>query len=96
MGHFSDNSSHFASGDFALPATPLASSVPHRLASKSLSKGATSPGDGRVRGEIPTVYVVDDDPDVRESLSLMIHDMGLNVEAFPSAEAFLDGYLQRV
>ncbi len=42
--------------------------------------------------ENPTVYVVDDDPEVRESLSLMIQSMGLNVEAYPSAEAFLDGY----
>jgi FixJ family two-component response regulator len=40
----------------------------------------------------PTVYVVDDDPDVRESLTLMIRNMGLNVETYASAEAFLDGY----
>ena len=42
--------------------------------------------------ENPTVYVVDDDPELRESLTLMIQSMGLNVEAYPSAEAFLDGY----
>jgi two-component system, LuxR family, response regulator FixJ len=40
----------------------------------------------------PTVYVVDDDPELRESLTLMIQSMGLDVEAYPSAEAFLDGY----
>jgi two-component system CheB/CheR fusion protein len=40
----------------------------------------------------PTVYVVEDDPDVRESLTLMIRSMGLNAEAYPSAETFLDGY----
>jgi two-component system, LuxR family, response regulator FixJ len=42
--------------------------------------------------ENPTVYIVDDDPELRESLTLMIGSMGLNVESFPSAEAFLDGY----
>jgi two-component system, LuxR family, response regulator FixJ len=39
-----------------------------------------------------TVYVVDDDPELRESLTLMIDSMGLNAETYPSAEAFLDGY----
>ena len=42
--------------------------------------------------ENATVFVVDDDPQVRESLSLMVHSMGLEVETYPSAEAFLDGY----
>jgi two-component system response regulator FixJ len=42
--------------------------------------------------ENSTVYVVDDDPELRESLTLMIRGMGLNVEAYASAEAFLDGY----
>ena len=40
----------------------------------------------------PTVYVVDDDPELRESLAMMIGSMGLNVESYSSAEAFLDGY----
>ncbi|MCE5303229.1 MAG: response regulator [Planctomycetaceae bacterium] len=39
----------------------------------------------------PTVFVVDDDPQVCESLTLMIRSMGFNVETYPSAEAFLDG-----
>lgn len=38
----------------------------------------------------PTVYVVDDDPAVRDALSLLIEQDGLQVSAFPSAEAFLD------
>ena len=42
--------------------------------------------------ENPTVYIVDDDPDFRESMSLMVRSMGLNAAAYPSAEAFLDGY----
>ena len=40
-----------------------------------------------------TVFVVDDDPDVRKSLHwLVTTTMGLHVEAFDSAEAFLAGY----
>ena len=55
-------------------------------------------GSGALFGDIshsdhnPTVYVVDDDPELRESLTLMISSMGLNVESYPSAEAFLDSY----
>jgi two-component system, LuxR family, response regulator FixJ len=41
--------------------------------------------------ENPTVYIVDGDPDFRESMSLMVRGMGLNAVAYPSAEAFLDG-----
>lgn len=40
----------------------------------------------------PIVYVVDDDQELRESLTLMVSNMGLTVEAYPSAEAFLDAY----
>ncbi len=39
-----------------------------------------------------TVYVVEDDAEVRESLTLVIRGMGLDVDAYASAEAFLDGY----
>jgi two-component system, LuxR family, response regulator FixJ len=42
--------------------------------------------------ENPTVFVVDDDPQVCQSLSLMIRSAGMNVETYPSAEAFLDSY----
>jgi len=41
---------------------------------------------------IPTVYIVDDDPQVCESLGLMVRGMGMNVETYQSAEAFLDGF----
>jgi FixJ family two-component response regulator len=43
-------------------------------------------------GAIPIVYIVDDDPQVCESLSLMIRSAGLNVETHLSAEKFLDGF----
>ena len=38
----------------------------------------------------PTVHIVDDDPRVCESLSLMARNAGFNVETYLSAEAFLD------
>jgi two-component system, LuxR family, response regulator FixJ len=40
----------------------------------------------------PTVYIVDDDPKVCESLSLMVRSLGFDVETYLSAEAFLDSY----
>ena len=40
----------------------------------------------------PTVYIVDDDQEVRESLNLLIRSIGLNVESYASAEEFLDRY----
>lgn len=39
----------------------------------------------------PTVYVVDDDPQVCESLSLMLRSVGFEPRVYQSAEAFLDG-----
>ncbi|WP_068112661.1 response regulator transcription factor [Tropicimonas marinistellae] len=38
------------------------------------------------------VYVVDDDQDIRTSLSRALRKRGFEVEAFDSAEAFLDAY----
>ena len=40
----------------------------------------------------PTVIIVDDDPKVCESLSLMVRGLGFDVETYLSAEAFLDSY----
>jgi two-component system response regulator FixJ len=37
----------------------------------------------------PRVYVIDDDADMRRSLRWLIESIGLPVETFPSAEAFL-------
>ena len=39
----------------------------------------------------PTVFIVDDDPQVCESLSLVVNGMGFEARAYASAEAFLDG-----
>jgi FixJ family two-component response regulator len=38
----------------------------------------------------PVVYVVDDDESVRRSLSRLIRSVGLETQAFPSAESFLE------
>lgn len=40
----------------------------------------------------PTVFIVDDDHAVRESLDLLIRSVGLAAESFPSAQAFLRQY----
>src|SRR4051794_18010128 len=37
----------------------------------------------------PTVYVVDDDPDMRDSLQWLLKTVGLRVEVFASADEFL-------
>lgn len=39
-----------------------------------------------------TVFVVDDDEAVRESLALLVRSVGLEAETFASAQAFLDAY----
>ncbi len=39
----------------------------------------------------PTVYIVDDDPEMRESLDLLVSSVGLKAETYASAEEFLEG-----
>lgn len=41
-----------------------------------------------------TVYIIDDDPAVRDALALMLEQEGLQVEQYDSAEAFLARSLQ--
>ncbi|MFW2371511.1 MAG: response regulator transcription factor [Gammaproteobacteria bacterium] len=41
-----------------------------------------------------TVYVIDDDEAVRDSLGMLIESAGYQVETYPSGEAFLDTYTQ--
>jgi RNA polymerase sigma factor (sigma-70 family) len=38
----------------------------------------------------PTIFIVDDDPSVRESTGLMLKSVGLNVKTFASAHNFLE------
>lgn len=40
----------------------------------------------------PTVYIVDDDTAVRDSLALLVGTTGLNAATFASAQDFLDAY----
>jgi FixJ family two-component response regulator len=44
---------------------------------------------GTMSAEVPTVFVVDDDRAVRESLRRLLTSVGMTVEVFPSAQAFL-------
>src|SRR5450432_3231537 len=41
---------------------------------------------------VATVFVVDDDPEVRKSLALLVRSVDLNVETFATAREFLDHY----
>lgn len=45
-------------------------------------------------GETPTVYIVDDDPAMREMLAQMLVPLQVRVETFASAEAFLAAYVE--
>lgn len=40
----------------------------------------------------PTIFVVDDDDAVRDSIALLLSTVGLRTETFSSAQDFLDGY----
>lgn len=42
----------------------------------------------------PTIFIVDDDPSVRESTKLMLEGVGFNVKTFASAQDFLKAKLQ--
>src|SRR5271169_4717494 len=43
-------------------------------------------------GEAPTVYVVDDDPEVLKAIERLLQSIGLNVVTFPSPHSFLERY----
>jgi FixJ family two-component response regulator len=40
----------------------------------------------------PTVFVVDDDSEVRDTLQWLVESVGLNIETFASAQDFLNAY----
>ena len=42
----------------------------------------------------PTVFVVDDDEDARDSVCVLVRSMGIPAEPFASAEEFLAGYVK--
>src|SRR6201997_401541 len=40
-------------------------------------------------GEVPTVFIIDDDAGVREAIADLVESVGLHAEAFASAQEFL-------
>ncbi len=45
-----------------------------------------------MQAPVPTVYLVDDDPDLLKALQRLLLSAGLQATAFASAQAFLDGH----
>lgn len=45
---------------------------------------------------IATIFIIDDEPAVRDALSMMVEQEGYHVKAFESAETFLSAYQQEV
>jgi FixJ family two-component response regulator len=43
-----------------------------------------------LRNPVPTVFVIDDDPDVRLALTRLLESVGWHVATFPSAQRFLE------
>jgi two-component system CheB/CheR fusion protein len=72
-----------------LLATPQAGPAPTAPALQPSSAPARS-----ADGEAPTIFVVDDDNTLRETLRAVLEDAGRIVEDFPSCEAFLAAYRQ--
>jgi FixJ family two-component response regulator len=70
----------------------MAHPVLHKPVLGTSPNSETDQEDPKSPSKTPRVYVVDDDPELRESLTMMIESMGLNVDAYSSAEAFLDAY----
>jgi two-component system, LuxR family, response regulator FixJ len=42
--------------------------------------------------EMAIVYIVDDDPDVRASLDMLLKSVGIKTQSFPDAESFLSNH----
>jgi two-component system, chemotaxis family, CheB/CheR fusion protein len=40
---------------------------------------------------LPTIFIVDDDSDVRAAMRAALKEAGRNVEAYPTCETFLEG-----
>ncbi|TWC43075.1 LuxR family two component transcriptional regulator [Pseudomonas sp. SJZ079] len=45
-----------------------------------------------INQQSPVVYLLDDDPDVREGLALLLRSVGLSSEAYASSAEFIGGY----
>ena len=56
------------------------------------SERTASPGGQTASIEEPTVFVVDDDPEVRGTIKMLVESVGLRIEVFAAAQDFLDAY----
>ena len=89
---FLESSSLFTS-NYSFPfAVPPAGSAATGPARKPSTNRTGSVAENRPADPTPTVYIVDHDPQALESLIPLVRNIGLKVEAYPSAEAFLDGF----
>src|SRR5205823_2984737 len=81
------------------------SAAPSSRPTRDGSPSSPCPGFGRTSGshsqppvsmmQDPMVYIVDDDPDLRDSLRWLMKTVGLHVETFPSAADFLRDFTPR-
>ena len=58
----------------------------------SLVRGSMDTVQKYFKYNAPTVFVVDDESDIRSALVWLLECVGLYAEAYPSAESFLDNY----
>lgn len=63
-----------------------------RLPSQALQGGNQPRALGNPSSEVPAVYIVDDEPGTRESLSYFLGALGLRTEVFDSPRSFLKQY----
>ncbi len=63
--------------------------IPRPKAERAPRPPALSPGEGEL---LPTVFLIDDDDDLRETMRELIEGEGRRVEAFASGEEFLAAY----
>jgi two-component system CheB/CheR fusion protein len=64
----------------------------HRMSPVAVEAIPKRQADAARRSQPPTVFVVDDDREVREAMRGLLEQAGRTVEAFASAEAFLEAY----
>jgi len=57
-----------------------------------IAKAPRADGTNTLTATVPTVFIVDDDPAIRKSLTWLVESVDLTAEAYESAAAFLDAF----